>query len=40
MQYDIASEFTDLSPDDQEHLIRHIIQAQAERLRARRKQTG
>ena len=40
MQYDIASEFTDLTPDDQEHLIRHIIQAQAERLRARRKQTG
>lgn len=40
MQYDIASEFTELTPDDQEHLIRHIIQAQAERLRARRKQTG
>ena len=40
MQYDIASEFTDLSPDDQEHLIRHIIQTQAERLRARRKQAG
>ena len=40
MQYDIASEFIDLTPDDQEHLIRHIIQAQAERLRARRKQTG
>ena len=40
MQYDIASEFTDLTPDDQEHLIRHIIQAQAERLRARRKQAG
>jgi hypothetical protein len=39
-QYDIASEFTELSPDDQEHLIRHIIQAQAERLRARRKQAG
>ncbi|HSL04187.1 MAG TPA: PilZ domain-containing protein [Nitrospiraceae bacterium] len=40
VQYDIASEFTELSPDDQEHLIRHIIQAQAERLRARRKQAG
>jgi len=40
MQYEIASEFTDLSPADQEHLIRHIIQTQAERLRGRRKQTG
>ena len=40
MQYDIASEFTDLIPDDQEHLIRHIVQAQAEKLRARRKHTG
>jgi hypothetical protein len=40
MQYDIASEFTDLIPDDQEHLIRHIVQAQAEQLRARRKHTG
>jgi hypothetical protein len=40
IQYDIASEFTDLSPADQEHLIRHIIQTQAERLRGRRKQTG
>jgi hypothetical protein len=40
MQYDIASEYTDLSSDDQEHLIRHIIQTQAERLRARRKQTN
>jgi hypothetical protein len=38
IQYDIASEFIDLSPDDQDHLIRHIIQAQAERLRARHKQ--
>ncbi len=38
IQFDIATEFTELSPDDQEHLIRHIIQAQAERLRARRKQ--
>ena len=38
IQFDIATEFTELSPDDQEHLIRHIIQAQAVRLRARRKQ--
>lgn len=40
MQYDIASEFTEISPADQEHLIRHIIQTQAERLRGRRKQSG
>jgi hypothetical protein len=40
MQYEIATEYTELSPDDQEHLIRHIIQTQAERLRGRRKQTG
>jgi hypothetical protein len=40
MQYDIASEFTDLSPADQEYLIRHIIQTQAERLRGRRNHTG
>ena len=39
IQYDIATEYTDLSPDDQEHLIRHIIQTQAERLRGRRKLT-
>lgn len=38
IQFDIGTEFTELSPDDQEHLIRHIIQAQAEHLRARRKQ--
>jgi hypothetical protein len=35
--YAIATEFVDLKPDDQEHLIRHILQAQAEQLRARRK---
>ena len=35
--YDIATEFIQLDPDDQEHLIRHIIQTQAERLRSRRK---
>jgi hypothetical protein len=40
INYDIATEFVDLNPDDQEHLIRHIIQTQAERLRGRRKQTG
>ncbi|MBX3318602.1 MAG: PilZ domain-containing protein [Nitrospira sp.] len=33
----IATEFIDLKPDDQEHLIRHILQTQAERLRSRRK---
>jgi hypothetical protein len=32
----IATEFVDLKADDQEHLIRHILQTQAERLRARR----
>jgi len=35
--YAIATEFVDLKPDDQEHLIRHILQAQAEQLRARRR---
>jgi len=34
--YDIATEFVGLSLNDQEHLIRHILQTQAERLRARR----
>jgi PilZ domain len=34
--YSLATEFVELKADDQEHLIRHIIQAQAERLRARR----
>lgn len=34
--HDIATEFLGLSPNDQEHLIRHILQTQAERLRARR----
>jgi hypothetical protein len=37
--YMIATQFYNLAPDDQEHIIRHIIQVQAERLRARR-QTG
>jgi hypothetical protein len=36
----IATEFIDLKADDQEHLIRHILQTQAERLRARRAQAG
>jgi PilZ domain len=38
--YDIATEFVELSPDNQEHLIRHIIHTQAERLRGRRNQAG
>ena len=40
IHYDIASEFTQLSPDDHEHLIRHIIHTQAARLRGRRNHTG
>jgi PilZ domain len=35
----IATEFIDLKADDQEHLIRHILHTQAERLRARRATT-
>lgn len=38
--HDIATEFVELSPNDQEHLIRHILQTQAERLRARRNHTA
>jgi len=34
--FTIATEFVSLSTTDQEHLIRHILQTQAERLRARR----
>lgn len=34
--FSLATEFVDLRADDQEHLIRHILHAQAERLRARR----
>jgi hypothetical protein len=34
--HSIATEFVDLKVGDQEHLIRHILQTQAERLRARR----
>lgn len=40
VNYDIATEFYQLNPDDQEHLIRHIIQMQAERLRGRRNHMG
>lgn len=36
----LATEFVDLNADDQEHLIRHILRTQAERLRARRVQVG
>jgi hypothetical protein len=36
----LATEFVDLNADDQEHLIRHILRTQAERLRARRSQVG
>ncbi|MBH0178962.1 MAG: PilZ domain-containing protein [Nitrospira sp.] len=36
----LATEFVDLNADDQEHLIRHILRTQAERLRARRGQGG
>jgi hypothetical protein len=38
--YDIATKFIQLNPNDQEHLIRHIIQTQAERLRGRRNHIG
>ena len=34
--HEIATEFVGLSPNDQEALIRHVLQTQAERLRARR----
>lgn len=33
----LATEFIDLTADDQEHLIRHILRTQAERLRAGRR---
>ncbi len=32
----LATQFDNLAPDDQEHIIRHILQVQAERLRARK----
>ena len=34
--HDIGTEFIGLTPNDQEHLIRHILQTQAEHLRGRR----
>ena len=34
--YLIATQYVELSPDHHEHIIRHITQTQAERLRARR----
>lgn len=34
----VATEFVDLKPDDQEHVIRHILHVQARRLRAGRGQ--
>ncbi len=36
----LATEFVEISGDDQEHLIRHILHTQAERLRARREHPG
>jgi hypothetical protein len=38
--YALATEFVELSADDQEHLIRHIIRTQAERLRAGQSRVG
>lgn len=35
-EFEIATQFMSISPDDQESLIRHILTTQAERLRARR----
>lgn len=35
-EFDVATQFTSITPDDQESLIRHILATQAERLRARR----
>jgi hypothetical protein len=35
-EFEIATQFISISPDDQESLIRHILLTQAERLRARR----
>jgi hypothetical protein len=34
--FSVATQFQELSADDQEHIIQHIIRTQAERLRARR----
>jgi hypothetical protein len=38
--WDLATEFVEISVDGQEHLIRHILHTQAERLRARRAHPG
>lgn len=38
--YLIATQYVDLTPDHHEHIIRHIIQTQAERLRARRQHSA
>ncbi len=38
--FTIATEFVDLKPDDQEHVIRHILHTEAEQLRARRAHIG
>jgi PilZ domain len=39
-EYKIAVEFTTLTADDQEHVIRHIIRTQADQLRARKAEHG
>lgn len=39
-EFRIAAEFTTLTGDDQEHIIRHIIRAQADQLRARKADHG
>lgn len=39
-EFEIAVEFTTLTADDQEHVIRHIIRTQADQLRARKADHG
>jgi hypothetical protein len=39
-EFRIAVEFTTLTADDQEHVIRHIIRTQADQLRARKANRG
>jgi hypothetical protein len=39
-EFRIAVEFTTLTADEQEHIIRHIISAQADQLRARKADHG
>ncbi|MCS6897491.1 MAG: PilZ domain-containing protein, partial [Nitrospira sp.] len=36
--FTLAAEFVDLGADEQDHLVRYILQTQAERLRTRRKE--